>query len=82
MKNYIRQLVLSFIVGLVALSGVASASTSSDVRTVNSPNEVVNLDSSLPRKISRRLRTHLYHYSLFDLLSFRVDGSNARIDHR
>ena len=76
MKNYIRKLVLSFILGLVALSGVASASTSSDVRTATSPLEVVNLDSSLPRKISRTLRTHLYRYSLFDLLSFRVDGSN------
>ena len=79
MKNYIRQLVLSFILGLVALSGVASASTSSDVRTATSPIEVVNLDSSLPRKISRRLRTHLYHYSLFDLLSFRVDGSKVTL---
>ena len=79
MKNNIRQLVLSFILGLVALSGVASASTSSDVRTATSPNEVVNLDFSLPRKISRTLRTHLYHYSLFDLLSFRVDGSKVTL---
>ena len=79
MKNYIRKLVLSFILGLVALSGVASASTSSDVRTATSPLEVVNLDSSLPRKISRTLRTHLYRYSLFDLLSFRVDGSKVTL---
>ena len=79
MKNYIRQLVLSFILGVVALSGVASARTSSDVRTATSPLEVVNLDSSLPRKISRTLRTHLYHYSLFDLLSFRVDGSKVTL---
>ena len=79
MKNYIRKLVLSFILGLVALSGVASASTSSDVRTATSPIEVVNLDSSLPRQISRTLRTHLYHYSLFDLLSFRVNGSKVTL---
>ena len=50
MKNNIRQLVLSFILGLVALSGVASASTSSDVRTATSPNEVVNLDFFTPAK--------------------------------
>ena len=79
MKNYIRQLVLSFILGLVALSGVVSASTSSDVRTATSPIEVVNLDSSLPRKISRRLRPYLDYYSLFDLLSFRVDGSKVTL---
>jgi len=85
MKNYIRKLVLSFILGLVALSGVASASTSSDVRTATSPIEVVNLDSSLPRKIrlprkiSRTLKTNLYDYSLFDLLSFQVDGSKVTL---
>ena len=85
MKNYIRKLVLSFILGLVALSGGASASTSSDVRTATSPLEVVNLDSSLPRKIrlprkiSRTLKTNLYDYSLFDLLSFRVDGSKVTL---
>ena len=69
MRSYIQQLVLSLVVGLVAVSGVASAAT---------PAMIVD-PSQLAPKIRRELRMHLLHYSLFDLLSFRVDGSKVTL---
>ena len=69
MKTNIRQWALSLVLSLVALSGVASAAT----------HTVVTAPSPLAGKVSRELRTHLLYYSLFDRLSFRVDGSEVTL---
>ncbi len=74
MTRYIRQLVLSFIVGWLALSGVASATTSSPA-----PSAAVLVEPSLERKVNRELRRNLNYYSLFDLISFRVEGSKVTL---
>ncbi len=63
MKNYIRQLVLSFVVGFVALSSVASAAMNTEA-----PDPL-----QLANKIRRELVTQPY-YSIFDDLAFRIDG--------
>ncbi len=68
MRSYIRQLVVSFVVGLVALSAVASAAT---------PAMIVD-PSQLAPKIRRELVT-LSHYSIFDNLGFRIDGSKVTL---
>ena len=69
MKTNIRQWALSLVLSFVALSGVASAAT----------NAVVTAPSPLAGKVSRELRTHLLYYSLFDRLSFRVEGSKVTL---
>ena len=66
MTRYIRQLVLSFIVGWVALAGVASAA-------------VLIEPSLLEQKVNRELRRNLNYYSLFDLISYRVEGSKVTL---
>ena len=68
-KSNIRQFVLSIIVGVVALSGVASAAR----------NAMVADPSQLARKVRRELRMHLFYYSLYDLLSFQVEGSKVTL---
>ncbi len=68
MRSYIRQLVLSFVIGLVALSAVASAV----------PNAVVADPSQLARKIRSKLVTQPY-YSMFDNLGFRIDGPKVTL---
>ena len=68
MRSYIRQLVLSFVVGLVALSAVASAAA----------NAMVADRSQLARKIRHELVTQPY-YSIFDNLGFQVDGSKVTL---
>ncbi len=69
MRSNIRQFVLSFVVGVVALSGVASAAR----------NAMVADPSQLARKVRHELRMHLFYYSLFDLLSFQVEGSKVTL---
>ncbi len=68
MRIYIRQLVLSFVIGLVALSAVAAAAA----------NAMVVDRSQLVRKIRGKLVTQPY-YSMFDNLGFRVDGSKVTL---
>ena len=63
MRKYIRQLVLSFVVGFVALSTVASAAMNTEA-----PDPL-----QLANKIRRELVTQPY-YSIFDDLAFRIDG--------
>ena len=67
MTRYIRQLVLSFIVGWVALAGVASATTTSP-----NPSAAVIVEQPSFDKVNRALRRNLNYYSLFDLISFRL----------
>ncbi len=74
MKGYIRQLVLSFIVGWVALSGVTAAMTSSPA-----PPAAVFVEPSLEQRVNRELRRNLNYYSLFDLISYRVEGSKITL---
>ena len=69
MKSNIRKWTLSLVLGLVAVSGVASAAT----------NAVGADPSQLRSKVRRELRTHLSYYSLFDLLSYRVEGSKVTL---
>ncbi len=69
MKTNIRQWALSLVLSLVALSGVASAAT----------NAVVAAPSPLADKVRHELRMHLSYYSLFDLLSYRVEGSKVTL---
>ncbi len=61
--SYIRQIVLSFVVGFVALSSVASAAMNTEA-----PDPL-----QLAPKIRRELVTQPY-YSIFDDLAFRIDG--------
>ncbi len=68
MTRYIRQLVLSFVLGLVALSAVASAAT----------NTVVVNPYQLAPKIRQELVTQPY-YSIFDNLGFRIDGPKVTL---
>ena len=68
MTRYIRQFVLSFVFGLVALSTVASAAMDTEV-----PDPF-----QLATKIRRELVTEPY-YSLFDDLGFRIDGSKVTL---
>ena len=69
MKTNIRQWALSVVLSLVALSGVASAAT----------NAAVAAPSPLAGKVRHELRMHLSYYSLFDLLSYRVEGSKVTL---
>ncbi len=69
MKTNIRQWALSLVLSLVALSCVASATT----------NAVIAAPSQLASKVSHELRMHLLYYSLFDKLSFHVDGSKVTL---
>ncbi len=64
MSNNIYKSLLGFVIGWVLLSTVAFATT--------------NLDSSLVRKIRRELVT-LSYYSMFDNLSFQLDGSKVTL---
>ncbi|MDA2927246.1 BON domain-containing protein [Acidobacteria bacterium AH-259-G07] len=64
MRSNIYKSILSFVIGWVLLSTVAFATT--------------NLDSSLEGKIRRELAT-LSYYSMFDNLSFRLDGSKVTL---
>ncbi len=68
MRSYIRQLVLSFVIGLVALSTVASAAA----------NAMIADPSQLARKIHGKLVTQPY-YSVFDNLEFRIDGPKVTL---
>ncbi len=68
MTRYIRQFVLSFVLGLVALSTVASAAT----------NTVVVNPYQLASKIRQELVTQPY-YSIFDDLGFRIDGPKVTL---
>ena len=68
MTRYIRQFVLSFVLGLVALSTVASAAT----------NTVVVNPYQLAPKIRQELVTQPY-YSIFDNLGFRIDGPKVTL---
>ncbi len=68
MTRYIRQFVLSFVVGLVTLSAVASAAT----------NTVVADPFQLATKIRQELVTQPY-YSIFDNLRFRIDGPKVTL---
>ncbi len=68
MTRYIRQFVLSFVVGMVALFAVASAAM----------NTVVVNPSQLAPKIRQELVTQPY-YSIFDNLGFRIDGPNVTL---
>ncbi len=68
MTRYIRQFVLSFVVGLVTLSTVASAAT----------NTVVVNPYQLAPKIRQELVTQSY-YSIFDNLGFRIDGPKVTL---
>ncbi len=68
MTRYIRQFLLSFVLGLVALSTVASAAT----------NTVVADPFQLANKIRRGLVTQPY-YSIFDDLGFRIDGPKVTL---
>ena len=74
MTRYIRQLVLSFIVGWVALAGVASAATSS-----LAPSAAVIVEQPSFDKVNRTLRRNLHNYSLFDLISLRLEGSKVTL---
>lgn len=69
MKTTIRQWVLSLVLGLVALSAVASATTVSRIATH---------DSLLAAKIRKEL-VALSNYSIFDNFSFRIDGSKVAL---
>ena len=73
MTRYIRQLVLSFIVGWVALAGVASATTSP------APSAAMIVEQPSFEKVNRELRRNLNNYSLFDLISFRLEGSKVTL---
>ena len=68
MKTYIRSVALSLVVGLVALSAMASATSS----------RITNHNSSLAAKIRQEL-VALPHYSIFDNLFFQVDGSKVTL---
>ena len=68
MTRYIRQFVLSFVVGLVTLS----AATSAAMDTV-----IVN-PSQLAPKIRQELVTQPY-YSIFDNLGFRINGPKVTL---
>ena len=68
MTRYIRQFVLSFVVGLIALS----AATSAAMNTIG-----VN-PSQLAPKIRHELVTEPY-YSIFDDLGFRIDGPKVTL---
>ncbi len=68
MKKYIRQLVLSFVVGFVALSSVASAAMNTEA-----PDPL-----QLENKIRRELVTQPY-YSIFDDLGFQIDGPKVTL---
>ncbi len=68
MRSYIRQFVLSFVVGLVALSAAASAAM--DTGVVN--------PYQLAPKIRQELVTQPY-YSIFDNLGFRIDGPKVTL---
>ncbi len=68
MTRYIRQFVLSFVVGLVTLSAAASAAT----------NTVVVDPSQLAPKIRQELVTQPY-YSIFDNLGFQIDGPKVTL---
>ena len=63
MTRYIRQLVLSFVVGFVTLSAVASAAMNTEGSEA----------FQLATKIRRELVTQPY-YSIFDNLAYRIDG--------
>ncbi len=68
MTRYIRQLVLSFVLGLVALSAVASAAMNTEVAD----------PFQLATKIRRELVTQP-DYSIFDNLRFRIDGPKVTL---
>lgn len=68
MRNYLRQLAVSLIVGLFAFSAGASAATQT---------KETNL-SKLRQKVRSELVTMPY-YSIFDNLSFRVDDSKVTL---
>ena len=67
MRNHIRQLGVSLIVGLVVFSGLALA----DTLTKDS-------NSKLGSKVRSELVTMPY-YTIFDNLAFRVDGSKVTL---
>ncbi len=68
MTRYIRQFVLSFVVGLIALSAATSAAMNT-----------IGVDpSQLAPKIRHELVTEAY-YSIFDDLGFRIDGSKVTL---
>ena len=68
MTRYIRQFVLSFVFGLVALSTVASTAT----------NTVVVNPYQLAPQIRQELVAQPY-YSIFDNLGFRIDGPKVTL---
>ena len=68
MTRYIRQFVLSFVLGLVTLSAAASAAM----------NTVVVNPFQLATKIRQELVTQPY-YSIFDNLRFRIDGPKVTL---
>ena len=74
MRSYIRKLVLGFSVGLVALSGVASATTTNPARSA-----AMVIEAPLEQEVNRELRRNLTYYSLFDLISYRVEGSKVTL---
>ena len=75
MTRYIRQLVLSFIVGWVALAGVASATTTSPA-----PSAAMIVEQPFLRESQPRIGGgNLNNYSLFDLISFRLEGSKVTL---
>ena len=67
MGSYIRRLAVSVVLGLVALSAVASATT-----------QTQGTLSPLADKVRHELVT-LPYYSVFDNLSFHVDGSKVTL---
>ena len=68
MRSYIRQFVLSFVVGLVTLS--AAPSEALDTGVVN--------PSQLASKIHQELVTQPY-YGIFDNLGFQIDGPKVTL---
>ncbi len=68
MRSYIRQFVLSFIVGLVTFSAAASAAMNTEA-----PDPL-----QLENKIRRELVTQPY-YSIFDDLGFQIDGPKVTL---